>query len=168
MKIVFFGTPPFAAHILESLLQNQVEVEAVVTRQDKPKGRGKILQPPAVKELVQRIAPEIPIYQPKRCSHPDFASQIEAFEADLFVVAAYGEILKEHVLKAPKYGCINVHASILPYYRGAAPIQRAIVNGEVEGGVSIMQLVLEMDAGDVYKIVKTPITPNMTAGELEN
>lgn len=169
MKIVFFGTPQFAADILEQLIESKtIEIEAIVTREDKPIGRSGTPQPPPVKILASRLIPQVPLYQPRKCSDLNFAHQIAAFEAELFVVAAYGEILKSHVLEAPTYGCINVHASLLPKYRGAAPIQRALMEGERETGVTIIQLVKEMDAGDILKKVSIPISLDANSGELMN
>ena len=167
MRVVFFGTPPFAATILESLLAHKVDVAAVVTKPDKPKGRSGKLQPPAVKSSVEALAPHIPIHQPERCSTEEFAKTLQSYQADLFIVVAYGEILKQNILDLPSNGCINVHASLLPKYRGAAPIHRAIIEGEKESGVSIMYMVRKMDAGDVLLQKSVPIGPNMTMGELE-
>lgn len=165
MRVVFFGTPQFAASTLQGLLKNGVEVTAVVTKPDRPKGRSGAPVPTPVKEVA--LANNIPVHQPLRCSHPDFTPILAHYQADLFVVVAYGEILKEHLLQMPPLGCINVHASLLPHYRGAAPIQRCLMAGERESGVSIMYMVREMDAGDVIQMVKTPIAEQMTAGELE-
>lgn len=165
MKVVFFGTPEFAADVLQYLLQHNVEVCAVVTRPDQPKGRSKTPVPSAVKLFA--IEQQLPVYQPERCSTPQFEQILAQYAADLFVVVAYGEILKEHILALPKVACINVHASLLPKFRGAAPIQRAIMEGEKESGVSIMHMVKKMDAGAVLAMASTPITEEMTAGELE-
>ncbi len=167
MKIVFFGTPQFAADTLEFLLQNNIEVVAVVTKPDRPKGRSAVPQPTPVKLVAAAQHPPIPVFQPELVSDLEFAPILSAFNADLFVVVAYGEIIKQHLLDMPPIGCINVHASLLPKYRGAAPIQRCIIDGETESGVTIMHMVRKMDAGDIIKMVKTPIGPNMTYGELE-
>ena len=113
-------------------------------------------------------AHQIPLYQPEVVSSPEFAPTLESFQADLFVVVAYGEILKQHVLDIPKMGCINLHASLLPKFRGAAPIQRSIITGESETGVTIMHMVKKMDAGDIIEMAKVPIGPKTTFGELEN
>lgn len=164
MRIVFFGTPHFAAIILNYLIEQPVEIAAVVSRPDKPKGRSKKPQPTALKSVAKQH--NIPIYQPKKASDPEFVAFLKTLDADLFIVAAYAEILKENILTLPHLGCINVHGSILPQYRGAAPVQRALMAGEKQTGVSIMKMVLEMDAGDVYSIVKIPIPEEMTAGEL--
>lgn len=165
MKVIFFGTPLFAAKVLEELVRANVNVVAVISRTDKPKGRSDAPVPTPVKEVAQRH--HIPVYQPEKVSSEDFKPILASLDADLFVVVAYGEILKQHVLNAPKLGCINVHASLLPKYRGAAPIQQAIINGETESGISIMYMVKKMDAGDVISKVVVPITDNMTFGELE-
>jgi methionyl-tRNA formyltransferase len=165
MKIVYFGTPQFAAHVLQYLLDRGISVAAVITKPDKPKGRSGSPQPTPVKLIA--IEHHIPVYQPPLVSVPEFAETLQAFYADLFVVVAYGEIMKQHLLDMPKLGCINLHASLLPKYRGAAPIQHAIINGETETGVTIMHMVKKMDAGDMIQTVKVPIGPDTTYGELE-
>lgn len=167
MKVVFFGTPQFSADVLSYLLEHHVEIVAVVTRTDKPKGRTGHPVPTAVKKLVLEKAPSIPIFQPEKVSSPEFTDVLPAFDADLFVVVAYGEIVKQHILDMPKMGCINLHTSLLPKYRGAAPIQRCIINGESETGVSIMYMVKKMDAGDIIESVKVPIGPNDMFGNVE-
>lgn len=164
MKVVFFGTPSFAVTILDFLYKKGAEIVAVVSRPDKPKGRSKEPQPTPVKTYALRH--NLPLYQPQKVSEPSFYQFLQSLEADFFVVAAFAEILRENILHTPKFGCINVHASLLPKYRGAAPIQRALEAGEKETGVSIMKMVLEMDAGDVYQMVKIPIPETMNAGEL--
>ncbi|MBA3603356.1 MAG: methionyl-tRNA formyltransferase, partial [Parachlamydiaceae bacterium] len=168
MKVVFFGTPPFAAKLLKVLLEQGFSIVAIITKPDKPQGRSKEPLFPAVKETALLYAPNIPLFQPEFVSAPDFAPTLAQFDADLFVVVAYGEIIKQHLLDMPRLGCINVHASILPKYRGAAPIQRAIIGGEEESGVTIMQMVRKMDAGDMIRVAKVPIGQNMIYGELEN
>ena len=165
MKIVFFGTPPFAAEVLTYLLANNVEVAAVITKPDRPKGRSLLLTPTPVKEVA--LAHGLPVHQPELVSNPDFAPILAAYNADLFVVVAYGEIIKQHLLDMPSKGCINLHASLLPKFRGAAPIQRAIITGEKESGATIIYLVKKMDAGDMIGKAVVPITIEMTAGELE-
>ena len=167
MKIVFFGTSPFAAKILESLLQQNYNIVAVVTRTDKPQGRSLKIGPPHVKERALQIAPELPILQPIKASTPEFAAHLKSFDPDLFIVAAYGEILKQFILDIPSRGAINVHASLLPKYRGAAPMQRCLMHGHAETGVTIMKMVLEMDAGDMLGTAKVPLTGQTTLGELE-
>jgi len=164
LRIIFFGTPQFASTILHYLIDQKVEVMAVVTRPDKPRGRsGKPAYSP-VKELA--LSKNLPIYQPHKASSEAFAAFLRTLDADFFIVAAYAEILKQNILDIPRFGCLNVHGSILPKYRGAAPVQRAIMAGEKQTGVTIMKLALEMDAGDILAIRKTEITPDMTAGEL--
>lgn len=167
MKVVYFGTPLFAAKLLKVLLDSGINIVGIITKPDKAHGRSQKLQPTAVKEIAQAYAPHLPLYQPEIVSSPEFAPQLQALEADLFVVVAYGEIIKQHLLDMPRYGCINVHASILPKYRGAAPIQQAIIHGEKESGVTIMQMVRKMDAGDIIRVEKVPIEQNTTYGELE-
>lgn len=165
MNVVYFGTPQFAADVLETLLEQGVNVVAVVSRTDKPKGRSGTPVPTPVKQVA--LEKGIPVHQPVKVSAPEFEETLHSFDADLFVVVAYGEILKQHVLDAPRKGCINLHASLLPKYRGAAPIQRCIIDGEKESGVSIMYMVKKMDAGDVILKSRVPIGPDMTFGELE-
>ncbi len=167
MKIVFFGTSSFAATILEYLLQHSVNIVAVVTRPDRPFGRAQKIKPPPVKEALLRLRPDLPLLQPEKASTPAFAETLASFAPDLFVVVAYGEILKQNILDIPKKGCINVHASLLPKYRGAAPIQRCLWDGCKETGVTIMEMVLEMDAGDMLAQAKMDISDNMTRGGLE-
>lgn len=167
MNIIFFGTPPFAAQVLEYLIHNGIKVAAVVTKPDKPKGRSGTPIPTAVKALVQEHFPNIPLHQPELISAPGESNILQQYNADLFVVVAYGEIIKQHLLDMPKLGCINVHASLLPKYRGAAPIQQAIIHGETESGVTIMYMVKKMDAGDMIQKVIVPISEEMTFGDLE-
>lgn len=167
MKIVYFGTPDIAGKVLEFLIDHQVDVVAVITKPDRPKGRSLECLPTPVKSVAQKKIPSIPLFQPEIVSAAEFAPILDKFEADLFVVVAYGEIIKQHLLDMPKVACINMHASLLPKYRGAAPIQRCIIEGEVESGVTIMHMVKKMDAGDMIKTAKVTITENMTAGELE-
>jgi methionyl-tRNA formyltransferase len=158
MKIVFFGTPAFAANVLEYLLANDIKVAAVITKPDRPKGRSGSPVPTPVKLVAEKHA--IPFFQPPIVSDPAFAPTLEAFQADLFVVVAYGEIIKQHLLDMPKLGCINLHASLLPKYRGAAPIQRSIINGDLVTGITVMHMVRKMDAGDIIKKAEIPIGPN--------
>jgi methionyl-tRNA formyltransferase len=166
MRVLFFGTPAFAADVLRHLVLNKVNVVAVISKPDKPQGRNRQLAPVPVKAVAEEFG--IPIFQPEKISSVDQIDLLKSFNADLFVVVAYGEILKQHVLDIPKKGCINLHASLLPKYRGAAPIQRAILEGKKETGITIMHMAKKMDAGDIIAIVKTPILPDMTYGELQN
>jgi methionyl-tRNA formyltransferase len=167
MRAIFFGTPDFAAHVLSHLLENGVEVVAVVTKPDKAQGRSSRLISTPVKSVAESCVPPLPVFQPETVSASEWIPVLEAFQADLFIVVAYGEIIKQHLLDMPKVACINVHASILPDYRGAAPIQRSIINGETETGITIMHMAKKMDAGDIIAIEKVVITPEMTYGELE-
>jgi methionyl-tRNA formyltransferase len=168
MKIVFFGTPEFAAHILEDLVRHKIDIVAIVTKPDRPQGRKLQLLPPAVKSAAERLLPQVPVFQPQKCSTPEFVATLQKFNADLFVFVAYGEIIKQEVLQLPPLGCINVHASILPQYRGASPIRRCLLDGAQETGISIIQLVKEMDAGDVLYTEKLSIPEQMTFKELES
>ncbi|MCH9614386.1 MAG: Methionyl-tRNA formyltransferase [Chlamydiia bacterium] len=161
MRILFFGTPQFSAHIYEYLVKEGCEIAAVVTKPDKPRGRSSKLQPPALKTVA-----ECPVLQPEKASTPEFEKTLKEFNADLFVVVAYGEILKQNILDIPKKGCINIHASLLPKLRGAAPIQQAIIDGEKVTGITIIDMVLKMDAGDILEMASLPISDTMTGGEL--
>lgn len=158
MKILFMGTPEFAAKILESLYESENQIVGVVTAPDKPKGRGMVLVPSDVKKYAQEK--ELPVYQPKTLKDGAFLAELKDLDPDVIIVVAYGKILPAYVLEYPKYGCINVHASVLPKYRGAAPIQRAIMDGEVETGVSIMKMDEGLDTGDVYLVKKVKIEEN--------
>jgi methionyl-tRNA formyltransferase len=169
MKVIFFGTPPFAAHILEAIIADGIEVVGVVSRPDKSKGRSGTPVPTDVKLYLQshdRLS-SIPIFQPEKCSTSEFATILRKLNADVFVVVAYGEIIKKAILDIPPLGCINIHASLLPRLRGAAPIQRSIMNGDTETGITIMHMVRKMDAGDMISVCTVEIEPDMTFGELE-
>jgi len=139
----------------------------VVTRPDRSRGRSKKMLPSAVKALCQEKWPELPVFSPERASTSEFVETVEKLGADLFVVVAYGEIIKTNLLTIPLKGCINIHASLLPKYRGAAPIQRSIMDGEKESGVTIMEMVLKMDAGAILEVEKVAIPHSMNFGELE-
>ncbi len=167
LKIVFFGTPQFAANCLQYLLDNDVNIAAVITKPDRPQGRSLVCTPTPVKSVALAQTPPLPLFQPEIVSDVDFIPTLTQFQADLFVVVAYGEILKQHLLEMPKIACINLHASLLPKYRGAAPIQRAIINGETKSGVTIMHMVKKMDAGDIIAMESVAIPDEMTYGELE-
>lgn len=166
MNIVFFGTPQIAANILKGLLQKGLNIVCVVTKPDKKQGRSQKLLPPAVKALLNEEYPQIELLQPEKVSTAEYEAILKKYNADFFIVVAYGEIMKQNILDIPKRACINVHASLLPKYRGAAPMHRAIINGEVESGVTIMEMVLAMDAGDILKVLKTPITLEMNVSDL--
>lgn len=167
MKIVFMGTPDFAVGSLQALCESgKHEILAVVTQPDRPKGRGnKLLQTP-VKEYA--LAQGLTVYQPQKVKTPEFVELLHELEPELIVVAAFGQFLSKEILELPKYGCINVHASLLPKYRGAAPIQYAIIKGEKESGVTIMQMDIGMDTGAMLDKVVVPIEENTTMGELHD
>ena len=165
MRIVFFGTPEFAVPSLEALLALDLTVVAVVTQPDRPRGRShSTLGAPPVKVLAQ--ASNIPVVQPERPTGPDFLDQCRSFDADLGVVVAYGHILKPAVLETTRLGMINVHASVLPRWRGAAPIQWAIAHGDTTTGVTIMEMEAGLDSGPILLTRETPIGPTDTGGEL--
>ena len=167
MKIIFMGTPEFAAASLQALVESgRYEIPAVVTQPDRPKGRGHKLMQSAVKTYA--LAQGLPVLQPERVKDDAFFAQMEAYAPDLIVVAAFGQFLPKRLLQLPRYGCINVHASLLPRYRGAAPIHYAILNGEKEAGVTIMQMDAGMDTGAMLLKASTPITPEMSQGELHD
>lgn len=166
MKIVFMGTPDFSVGCLEALVSSKHEVVGVVTQQDKPKNRGMSLSMPPVKECA--ITHGIPVFQPKSLKNQDSFERLAKFEADIFVVVAYGKLLPKNILNMPKYGSINVHASILPRHRGASPIQAAIVNGDTETGVTIMQMDEGLDTGDILHVKKTAISREDTGGSLHD
>ena len=166
MKILFMGTPDFAVPSLEALLAAGHEVAGVFTQPDKPKNRGMKLQPPPVK--VCALAHEIPVYQPEKMKDGTALAIVKELDPDLIVVAAYGRILPQEILDVPSYGCINVHSSLLPRYRGSAPIHWAILNGDRETGVTIMNMVLALDAGDILAQAVTPIDPDETVEKLHD
>lgn len=147
MKIIYMGTPDFAVLPLKALYEAGHEIVLVVTQPDKPKGRGHKLTPPPVKEFA--VSKNIPVYQPESAKNDESYEYLKSFDADIFIVAAYGQILPQRVLDIPKYGCINIHASLLPKYRGAAPIQWCIINGETVTGVTTMQMNAGLDTGDM-------------------
>ena len=167
MRIVFMGTPDFAVGSLQALCESgKHEILAVVTQPDRPKGRGnKLLQTP-VKEYA--LAQGLTVYQPQKVKTPEFVQLLHELQPELIVVAAFGQFLSKEILELPKYGCINVHASLLPKYRGAAPIQYAIIKGEKESGVTIMQMDIGMDTGAMLDKVVVPIAENTTMGELHD
>ena len=163
-KIVFMGTPEFAVPTLKNLIKGPDNVVAVVTQPDKPKGRGRKLQPPPVKVVAQEAG--IKVFQPLKASSPEFIEEIRSLDPDLLIVAAYGQILKQDLLDVPKIMPINVHGSILPKYRGAAPIQWAILNGDEETGITIMKMDAGMDTGPILLQRSIPIGEDETFGEL--
>lgn len=164
MRVVFMGTPDFAVGTLEEIIKAGHEVAGVVTQPDKPKGRGKTLMPTPVKEVAMKY--ELPVYQPKKVREPEFVEILRSLKPDVMVVAAFGQIISKEILEMPKYGCINVHASLLPAYRGAAPIQWAVINGEKESGVTIMQMDEGIDTGDMIEKVVVSIAEDETGGSL--
>ncbi|MEN9344334.1 MAG: methionyl-tRNA formyltransferase [Chlamydiota bacterium] len=167
MRIVFFGTSSFAAFVLEQLMKQGCNIVAVITRPDRPQGRKLQLSSSPVKEMVLSHFSSIPLFQPIKASDPAFAEQLASFNADLFVVVAYGEIIKENLLSMPSLGCINIHASLLPSFRGAAPMQRALMEGVKETGITIIEMVKEMDAGPILAIEAIPVPISVNLGELE-
>lgn len=167
MRIVFMGTPDFAVGSLKALAEaGKYEIVSVITQPDRPKGRGRQMLMTPVKEYA--LSQGYEVHQPQRVKTPEFVAQLREMNPDLIVVAAFGQLLSQEILSMPKYGCINVHASLLPKYRGAAPIHYAIMQGEKESGVTIMQMDIGMDTGDMIKKVVVPIDENMTMGELHD
>ena len=164
MRIVFMGTPDFAVPSLQALIEKGYEIAAVYTQPDKPKGRGHKLLPPPVKELA--LEHNIPIYQPVTLRNEAAIEELRALQPELVVVAAYGRILPKAALEIPPRGCINVHGSLLPQYRGAAPIQWAVLNGDKVTGVTIQQMGEGVDTGDMLSKIETEIGPDETSGEL--
>jgi methionyl-tRNA formyltransferase len=165
LRVVFFGTPAFAAPTLARLLASRHQVVAAVTQPDRPRGRGQKVSDAPVKALA--LASTVPVLQPERLRRDEWEAAFLALRADLGVVAAYGRILPEWLLAAPRLGMINVHASLLPRYRGAAPVHRAVMAGEHETGVTIMRVVKALDAGPMLATVRTPIGPDETSEEVE-
>jgi methionyl-tRNA formyltransferase len=166
MKIIFAGTPEFAVPTLQMLLDSEHEVCAAYTQPDRPAGRGRKLHPSPVKELA--LTAGIPVFQPETLKTDEDLRQIASFNADLIVVVAYGMILTQTVLDMPSLGCVNVHGSLLPRWRGAAPIQRAIMAGDEKTGVTIMQMVRKLDAGDMLHKEECVIGPDDTASDLHD
>ena len=164
MRIIFAGTPDFAASSLAALLASTHDVVAVLTQPDRPAGRGRKLVASDVKALAEAHA--LPVLQPERLKDPAIHDQLRAFDADVMVVVAYGLIIPAAVLELPRYGCINVHGSLLPRWRGAAPVHRAIAAGDAESGVTIMQMDVGLDTGPMLYKVATPITAEDTGGSL--
>ena len=158
MKILFMGTPDFALFSLRALVEAGENIIGVVTQPDKPKGRGYTLTPPPVK--VYAMEKEIPVYQPNTLRGEEFANLLSKLDPDLIIVVAYGKILPANVLDYPKYGCINVHGSLLPAYRGAAPMQRAIMEGQSETGITTMMMDVGLDTGDMLLVGKVAIEEN--------
>ncbi|SER52976.1 methionyl-tRNA formyltransferase [Salisediminibacterium halotolerans] len=166
MKIVFMGTPDFSVPILRGLVTDGWQVPLVVTQPDRPKGRKKTMTPPPVKEEAQRLG--IDVYQPEKIADRDAAARVLETEPDIIVTAAFGQILPRAILDAPPHGCINVHASLLPKYRGGAPIHRSVINGENEAGITIMYMVEKLDAGAMLSRQSIPIEAEDTAGSMHD
>ena len=164
MRVVFMGTPDIAATCLKKILADGFQVVGVYTQPDRPKGRGMKMVASPVKEVA--LANDIPVFQPENFRSDETVEQLRALEPDICAVVAYGRILPQRVLDVPRLGCVNIHASLLPQYRGSAPYQWAVLDGLTETGVTAQHMVWEMDAGDVIDVAKTPIGENETAGEL--
>ena len=164
MKIIFMGTPDFSVGTLEALLAAGHEITLVVSQSDKPKGRGHELMPTPVKEAALKHG--LPVYQPKKVRDPEVVRKLRETEADAMVVIAFGQIIPKEILEMKRYGCINVHASLLPKYRGAAPIQWAVIDGEKESGVTIMQMDEGLDTGDMLLKGSLTLAPDETGGSL--
>ena len=164
MRVVFMGTPDIAATCLTRLLEDGFEVVGVYTQPDRPKNRGMKLTFSPVKEVA--LAHQLPVLQPEHFKDPETVQTLRELRPDVIAVVAYGRILPQSVLDIPEKGCVNIHASVLPAYRGSAPYQWAVLDGQQESGVTAQYMRLEMDAGDVIDVAKTPIGPDETAGEL--
>lgn len=164
-NVLFMGTPEFAVPSLQALLATQ-NVVGVVTQPDRPSGRGRQLKPSPVKVAAQ--AAGIPVYQPRSLRHEEAAAPLRAWQPDVIVVAAFGQILRQHVLQLPRFGCINVHASLLPRWRGAAPIQHALLAGDAQTGITLMHMDVGLDTGAMYVQEAIPIAPQDTAASLHD
>ncbi len=164
MRVVFMGTPDFSVGTLEALAAAGHEIVGVVTQPDKQKGRGKQLQATPVKEAALRLG--LPVWQPAKVRDPEFLEVLRQLAPEVIVVAAFGQLIPQAILDLPRYGCVNVHASLLPAYRGAAPIQWAVINGEKESGVTIMQMDAGLDTGDMLAKTVVPLAPDETGGSL--
>ncbi len=160
LNILFMGTPEIAATVLRDLIARGMPISGVVTREDKPRGRGGVMTPPPVKVLAAEYG--LPVCQPKNLREPCFTEFLAAHSPDLILVVAYGRILPPEVIRAPKYGCVNLHVSLLPRYRGAAPMQRAVMNGDKETGVTTMLMDDGLDTGDILLCERFPIGPRDT------
>lgn len=164
MKMIYMGTPDFAVGPLTALIEAGHQVTAVITQPDKPKGRGKSVRMTPVKEAA--LAHGIPVYQPQKVKEPEFVETLRGMEADVIVVAAFGQLLPKEILHMPRFGCLNIHASLLPCYRGAAPIQWAVIDGKEKTGVTIMQMDEGLDTGDMLLVKEVPVSPGETGGSL--
>lgn len=166
MRVVFMGTPDFAVGALQAIIEAGHQVAAVVTQPDKPKGRGKEMQMTPVKSCA--LSHNIPVFQPMKIKEPAAVEVLRGYQADIFVVAAFGQILSEEILAMPKYGCVNIHASLLPKYRGAGPIQWAIIDGEQKTGITIMQMEKGLDTGDILLQKEVQIDARETGDSLHD
>lgn len=166
MRVIFMGTPDFSVGTLEALIQAGHQVVLAVTQPDKPKGRGGKMQFPPVKETA--LEHGIPVFQPRKVREPENIEELRKYQADVIVVVAFGQILPREILELTPYGCINVHASLLPSYRGAAPIQWAVINGEAVSGVTTMQMDEGLDTGDMLLKTEVPLEPKETGGSLHD
>ena len=166
MRVVFMGTPDFSVGTLRELAKAGHEIAGVISQPDKPKGRGKNLQPTPVKEAAMELG--LPVYQPKKVRDPEFIQVMKELNPDVIVVVAFGQIIPKEILHMPKYGCINVHASLLPAYRGAAPIQWAVINGDKVSGVTTMQMNEGLDTGDMIMKTEVPLAEDETGGSLHD
>lgn len=164
MRIIFMGTPDFSVHTMQALKNAGHDIVLAVTQPDKPAGRGKSMRYSAVKQAA--LEENIPVYQPKRVREAECVAYLKSYQPDLIVVVAFGQILTKEILDMPKYGCLNVHASLLPKYRGAAPIQWAVIEGEKESGVTTMRMDEGIDTGDIIEKVVVPLAPEETGGSL--
>ncbi len=165
-RIVFLGTPDFSVPILHSLVESGYQVVGVVSQPDRPVGRKRVLEPTPVKQAAQALG--LPLIQPERIRHEEAFETLTLWSPDVLITAAYGQLIPERILHLPKIASLNVHASLLPYYRGASPIQRAILNGDKRTGVSIMTMVKEMDAGPVWAQESLELLPDENYGELSD
>lgn len=166
LRIIFAGTPDFAASALSALVKSEHDIVAVYTQPDRPAGRGRKLRASPVKEVA--LKNDIPVLQPEHLKETETQDTLRSFNADVMVVAAYGLILPQAVLDLPRLGCLNIHASLLPRWRGAAPIQRAIAAGDKESGITIMQMNAGLDTGDILHLTSTPISNKDSGGDLHD
>lgn len=166
MKIIFMGTPEFSVPTLKTLIHSDHQVIGVITQPDKPKGRGNKVVPTPVKALA--LEHNIPVFQPKKVREAEFIQELVSMQPDVIVVIAFGQILPKALLDIPKYGCINIHASLLPKYRGAAPIQWSVINGEAETGLTTMYMDVGLDTGDMLLKEKLELRPEETGGSLHD
>ena len=164
MRVVFMGTPDFAVGTLEAIIEAGHEVALVVTQPDKPKGRGNVMQCSPVKECA--LAHNLPVFQPKKIRESENVEYVRSFNPDIIIVVAFGQILSKDILDMPKYGCVNVHASLLPKYRGSAPIQWAVINGDEVTGVTTMRLDEGVDTGDMIAKRQVRLSDDETGGSL--